>query len=101
MSYSVGEKPGGANAFQKGDETMAQDKTPGPKFVLDVEGDLIPWDFDNITTEQVAGLGGWDISLGVILIDLKENTERTLAPGESVQLKPGMGFSKKVRFKRG
>lgn len=73
----------------------------GPKFSLDIEGEITPWDEDTITTEQVADLGGWDASLGVILIDLKDNTERTLQPGETVELKPGMGFSKKVRFKRG
>ena len=61
---------------------------------------LTPWDEDTITTEQIAALGGWDVSLGVLLID-KDNNERTLRPGEVVELKPGMGFSKKVRFRRG
>lgn len=76
------------------------DKDPGPKFTLDIEGVLKPWDEDTITTEQIATLGGWDVSLGVLLID-KDNNERTLKPGEVVELKPGMGFSKKVRFRRG
>ena len=73
----------------------------GPKYYLDIEGEEKPWDRDTITTEEIAALGGWDVSLGVILIDKKDNTERTLNPGEVVELKPGMGFSKKVRFKRG
>ncbi len=73
----------------------------GPKYNLDIEGELKPWDKDTITTEEVAALGEWDVSLGVILIDLKDNTERTLQPGEVVEVKPGMGFAKKVRFKRG
>lgn len=73
----------------------------GPKYHLDIEGELKPWDKDTITTEEVAALGEWDVSLGVILIDLKDNTERTLQPGEVVEVKPGMGFSKKIRFKRG
>ena len=72
----------------------------GPKFHLDIEGELVPWDQDTITTEQVIELGGWDASLGTILID-KDNNERTLEPGEVVEVKPGMGFSKKVSFKRG
>ena len=71
-----------------------------PKFTLDIEGALKPWDQDTITTEQIAALGGWDVSLGVLLID-KDNNERTLQPGEVVKLEPGMGFSKKVRFRRG
>lgn len=73
----------------------------GPKFFLDIEGEQKAWDKETITTEEVAALGGWDISQGVILIDMKDNTERTLKPGEVVELKPGMGFPKKVKFKRG
>lgn len=72
----------------------------GPKFVVDIEGVLKPWDKDTITTEEIITLGGWDPSQGAILID-KDNNERTLAPGEVVEVKPGQGFSKKIRFKRG
>lgn len=81
-------------------DAASKDKGQGPKYTLDIEGTLLPWDEDTITTEQIAGLGGWDVSLGVLLID-KDNNERTLKPGEVVELKPGMGFSKKVRFRRG
>ena len=70
------------------------------KFTLDIEGALKPWDEDTITTEQIAALGGWDVSLGVLLID-QDNNERTLGSGEVVKLEPGLGFSKKVRFRRG
>ena len=77
------------------------EKTAGPKFFLDIEGTLKPWDRETITTEQVIQLGGWDPANGAIIIDLTTNTERTLNPGETIQLKPGMGFSKKVRFRRG
>lgn len=80
---------------------MTKETAQGPKFYLDIEGQEKPWDKDTITTEEIAALGGWDISLGVILIDKKDNTERTLQPEEVIELKPGMGFSKKVRFKRG
>jgi hypothetical protein len=72
----------------------------GPKYWLDIEGTQVPWDSPTITTEQIIELGGWDPSQGAILID-KDNVERTLNPGEVVELKPGMGFSKKVTFKRG
>ena len=71
-----------------------------PKYFLDIEGTEKPWYESTITTEQIAALGGWDPSLGVILIDA-DNNERTLAPKEVVHLKPGMSFSKKIRFKRG
>ena len=69
-------------------------------FELDIEGVLKPWDRETITTEEVITLGGWDPSQGAVLID-KENNEQTLRPGEVIEPKPGMGFSKKVRFKRG
>lgn len=72
----------------------------GPKFTIDIEGTPHPWDKDTITTEEIIQLGGWDSSLGALLID-KDNNERTLKPGEVIELKPGMGFSKKIRFKRG
>lgn len=72
----------------------------GPKFTLDIEGEEKSWDHDTITTEEIITLGGWDPSQGAVLID-KDNNERTLQPGEVVELKPGMGFSKKIKFKRG
>jgi hypothetical protein len=74
---------------------------PHAKYHLDIEGNLYPWDKDTITTEEVMSVGGWDVTQGALLVDLQEGTERTLNPGEVVELKPGMGFSKKVRFKRG
>ena len=70
------------------------------KYFVDVEGTIHPWDEPTITTEQIAKLGGWDVSQGVIEID-KDNNEITLKPGQLVELKPGQGFAKKVRFKRG
>jgi hypothetical protein len=82
-------------------ETTQPDRANGPKFTLDIEGQLVPWSEDTITTEQILELGGWEISQGVVLIDLRENTERTLQPGEVVELRPGLGFSKRIRFKRG
>ncbi len=85
------------------EQTKENDKNKqgkGPKFILDIEGVMKEWDHDTITTEQIIELGGWDPSQGAIMID-KDNNERTLQPGEVVELKPGMGFSKKVHFKRG
>jgi len=79
---------------------MAANPGKGPKYFLNIEGVEYRWDQDTITTEQIAELGGWDVSLGVIEID-KDNNERTLAPGEVVELKPGMGFGKKHKWKRG
>ena len=72
----------------------------GPKYFLNIEGEQVPWDQDTITTEQIAELGGWDVSQGVVEVD-KDNNERTLAPGEVIEIKPGHGFGKKWLWKRG
>jgi hypothetical protein len=77
------------------------DKDKGPKYTLSIEGvGLVPWEHDSITTEQIAELGGWSTEQGVIEVD-EDNNERTLQPAEVVNLKPGLGFGKKHRWKRG
>jgi hypothetical protein len=73
----------------------------GPKYFVNIEGQLYPWEKDEITTEEIMALGGWDASQGAIEIDLKNNTEHTLAAGEVISIKPGQGFGKKVQYKRG
>ncbi|MBC8065589.1 MAG: multiubiquitin domain-containing protein [Chlorobia bacterium] len=83
-----------------GNDKNGKENKGGPKYVLDIEGKLIDWDEPTITAERIAELGGWEFSQGVVLIDA-DNNERPLAAGEVVELKPGMGFSKKVHFKRG
>jgi hypothetical protein len=72
----------------------------GTKYTVDIEGVLHPWSRDSISFEEIAQLGGWDPSQGVVEVD-KDNNERTLQPGQVVELKPGHGFSKKVLWKRG
>jgi hypothetical protein len=72
----------------------------GPKYQVDIEGVLKPWDKDTISTEEIISLGGWDPAQGAIMID-KDNNETTLQQGQVIELKPGMGFSKKIKFRRG
>ncbi len=71
-----------------------------PKYFVDIEGHNFPWAQDTITTEQIAQLGGWDLSEARVSI-AKDNNERPLKPAEAVKLMPGQGFAKKVRFRRG
>ena len=80
---------------------MSQQTAREAKFEIDIEDEFKPWDKDTITTEEIAALGGWDVSEGVVLIDLEVGTERNLEPGEVVKLRPGIGFSKKIKFQRG
>lgn len=67
---------------------------------MNTEGTTHDWHEPTITTEEIAGIGGWDPGNGVVIVDV-QNNERTLKPGEVVELKPGIAFCKKVRFKRG
>jgi hypothetical protein len=73
----------------------------GPKYLVDIEGNVIQWDHSTITTEQIIKLGGWPVDKGAIEVNLKDNTERNLSPGEVVEIKPGHAFSKRILFKRG
>lgn len=72
-----------------------------PKFEANIEGTLYPWNKETITVPEIRALGKLPTDLPVIEVDLKDNTERTLAEDEIVELKPGKGFGKKVGFKRG
>jgi multiubiquitin len=72
-----------------------------PKYEIDIEGSLFPWDGDTITVPQLRDLADVDQTQQMIEVDLKDNTERTLAEDEVIRLKPGKGFGKKIRYKRG
>jgi hypothetical protein len=77
-------------------------KEPGqsPKYTIDIEGKLYAWDRDTITVAELRALGNLPADTPVMVID-EDNNQRTLAEGETVELKPGMGFSKKVKYQRG
>ena len=72
-----------------------------PEFEIDIEGVAKSWEGVHITTEEIAALGGWDASVGVILIDDADGSERVLEPGELVKLYVSIQFAKNVKFKRG
>lgn len=77
------------------------EKGQGPKYFLDIEGvGEKPWNKNTITTEELIELAGWEAGQEVIEVD-EDNNERTLAPEEIIELKPGRGFAKKFRWKRG
>jgi hypothetical protein len=73
----------------------------GPGYLINIEGVEHPWDHDTITVPQIRELGGLPASDPVIEVDLKDNTERTLKEDAVVEIKPGKGFGKKVKFQRG
>lgn len=71
------------------------------KFEVNIEGTIFNWDHDTITAAQIRALAGFDEGQQIVEVDLKDNSERTIIEGEEVELKPGQGFGKKVRFQRG
>ncbi|MDO8615900.1 MAG: multiubiquitin domain-containing protein [Dehalococcoidia bacterium] len=71
------------------------------KYQVDIEGTLYDWDAATITVPQIRELGGLPEELPVLEIDLKTNEQRQLAEDEIINVKPGVGFSKKVRWARG
>ncbi len=73
----------------------------GPTYEVDIEGEIREWDKPTITVPELRDLGGLPADMPVIEVDLNDNTERQLEETESVELKPGKGFAKKVKFKRG
>jgi len=85
---------------QTQEQLAGTDQNAGPKYFVDIEGVVHPWSRDTITFEEIIQLGGWDASQGVVEVD-KDNVEHTLQPRQVIELKPGHGFSKKVRWKRG
>ncbi len=73
----------------------------GPKYFVNVEGMIKPWDQAEITVPQIRQLAGWDASQPIVEVNLDANTERTLQETDVVTLKPGHGFEKKIKFQRG
>lgn len=72
-----------------------------PKYQVDIEGQVYEWGEPTITIPQLRELAGYPTDQQMIEVDLKDNTERVLEEGETIELKPGKGFAKKVAFKRG
>jgi hypothetical protein len=67
---------------------------------VDIEGRKHNWHKETITAAEVAQLGGWHASQGVLHIDA-DNCERTITELEEVKIEVGVSFAKRVRFKRG
>lgn len=80
---------------------QGSDPSSGPKYQINIEGALHPWDEDTITVAQLRDLGNLPSDTPVIEVDLKTNSERTLDEDEVIDVRPGMGFGRKVSFKRG
>lgn len=79
----------------------ATEAQKGPKYEVNLDGDVRPWPNPTISVAELRGLAGWGDDQPVVMVDLKTNDEHDLREDEVIDLKPGQGFSKKVKFKRG
>jgi hypothetical protein len=73
----------------------------GPRYEVNLDGEIFEWPNPTITVPEIRDLAGWGDDQPVVMVDLKTNDERDLREDEVISLKPGQGFSKKVKFKRG
>jgi len=78
-----------------------QRQAQGPKFHLNIEGKIFDWNEDTITVPQIRTLGNLPTDIPVIQIDLEMNSQIQLAEDAVVELRPGLGFSKKIKWQRG
>lgn len=74
---------------------------PGPKYLVNLEGVEEPWANSTITLPQLRELAGWQQQQQVVEVDMQSMTETTLAEDAVIELKPGQGFAKKIKFQRG
>jgi hypothetical protein len=72
-----------------------------PKYEVNIEGQIHEWQRETITVPELRQLAGYGQDQQMIEVDLKDNSERVLEESETVELRPGKGFAKKVAFKRG
>lgn len=78
-----------------------EERGQGPKYTLNIDDVDHLWDRDTISVPEIRGLGGIAAGTQVLEVNLETNEERTLLEDEIVTLKPGHGFGKKIKFKRG
>ena len=81
------------------DGTLVEEKID-ESIEVEIEGKTHRWEKKVIAIYEVAHLGGWPVTEGVLIIDA-ENNERTMAEHEVVVIEVGVAFAKKVRFRRG
>lgn len=104
-SYFLDQRLRGGGMREVGPDETVDFRAPGVErfvtaFRLCIEGKFYRWSEPTITREQIAELGGWNVSEGVVQIDADQN-EVTLNPSQIVTLGPGCAFGKKIRWKRG
>lgn len=88
-------------AQTKDNEAPKSGHPNGPKYFLDLEGTEYPWGEPTIRVAQIRDVAGWTTEQQVMLVNLDTNEETVLAEDAVVDLKPGHGFGRKFKFRRG
>jgi hypothetical protein len=70
-------------------------------YEVNIEGTIHPWPKREITVPEIRTLGGLPKNEPVLEVHLETNVEKTLSNDAVVELRPGMGYSKRIEFKRG
>jgi hypothetical protein len=81
-------------------ETTPMSEQSGPKFYVNIEGSEHEWKSDSISVSQLRELGNIPTDQQIVE-EAPDGSERTLAPNEIIQLKPGHRFGRAPRYKRG
>ncbi len=71
------------------------------RYFLNIEGEEYKWHEPTITVAEVRVLAGWPTDQEVVLVDLRTNEEHVLDEASPIKLKPGHGFGRRFKFKRG
>jgi hypothetical protein len=80
---------------------MSVNEAAGPKYEINIEGTIYPWGSPTITVPQLRALAGIPADQQMLEIELATNQERTLPEDAVIELQPGKGYAKKVRYQRG
>lgn len=73
----------------------------GPKYHINIDGKDYDWSSNSITLAQIRQLAGWSGDQAINEINLKTGETVPISDSDTVYLKPGRGFAKKVEFVSG
>jgi hypothetical protein len=80
---------------------MGANESEGPKYEINIEGTIYPWDSSTITVPELRALAQIPADQEMLEVDLATNEEHTLPENAVIELQPGKGYAKKVRYQRG
>jgi len=72
----------------------------GKKYYVTIEGVEYPWDKNTISVAEIRTLGKIPLNIPIVE-EFPNGTERTLGENEIIEIKPGHGFGRSPKYKRG